>query len=155
MFIKNKKLCDLFQDSWNTLAKKRGYIAIVEGVLKNKSNTIKSFLVKNSQNLMYSSPDKGGQFAVTHYKVIKETENYSMLDVNIDTGRKNQIRVHMSEMGHHVIGDDKYGKPSNPIKRLGLHAYELSIIHPVTKKLLTFKSPVPKEFDILFDKKAK
>ena len=78
-----------------------------------------------------------------------------MLDVNIDTGRKNQIRVHMSEMGHHVIGDDKYGKPSNPIKRLGLHAYELSIIHPVTKKLLTFKAPVPKEFDILFDKKAK
>lgn len=153
MFIKNKRLCDAFQDDWNNLAKKRGYYAVVEGVLKEKQKTIKSFLVKNSQNLMYSSPDKGGQFAVTHYKVMEENENYSLLDVNIDTGRKNQIRVHLGEMGHHVIGDDKYGKPANPINRLGLHAYELSIIHPITKKLLTFTAPMPKEFMTLFDKK--
>lgn len=153
MFIKNKRLCDAFQDDWNNLAKKRGYYAVVEGVLKEKQKTIKSFLVKNSQNLMYSSPDKGGQFAVTHYKVMEENENYSLLDVNIDTGRKNQIRVHLGEMGHHVIGDDKYGKPANPINRLGLHAYELSITHPITKKLLTFTAPMPKEFMTLFDKK--
>lgn len=155
MFIKNKRLCDAFQDDWNNLAKKRGYYAVVEGVLKDKQKTIKSFLVKNSQNLMYSSPDKSGQFAVTHYKVMEENETYSLLDVNIDTGRKNQIRVHLGEMGHYVIGDDKYGKPSNPIKRLGLHAYELSIIHPITKKLLTFTAPMPKEFMSLFEKKTK
>lgn len=155
MFIKNKRLCDAFQDDWNNLAKKRGYYAVVEGVLKDKQKTIKSFLVKNSQNLMYSSHDKSGQFAVTHYKVMEENETYSLLDVNIDTGRKNQIRVHLGEMGHYVIGDDKYGKPSNPIKRLGLHAYELSIIHPITKKLLTFTAPMPKEFMTLFEKKTK
>lgn len=155
MFIKNKRLCDLFQDSWNTLAKKRGYYAIVEGVLKEKKKTIKSFLVKNSQNLMYSSFDKSGQFAVTNYEVMQENELYSLLDVNIETGRKNQIRVHLGELGHHVIGDDKYGNPKNPINRLGLHAYELSIVHPVSKKLLTFKAPMPKEFNSLFDKKTK
>ena len=83
MFIKNKRLCDLFQDSWNTLAKKRGYYAIVEGVLKEKKKTIKSFLVKNSQNLMYSSFDKSGQFAVTNYEVMQENELYSLLDVKI------------------------------------------------------------------------
>lgn len=155
MFVKNKKLCDLFQDSWNDLAKKRGYYAIVEGVPKRKSDTIKSFLVKNSQNLMYSSHDQRGQFAVTNYKVIDENETYSLLDVDIETGRKNQIRVHLGERGHHVIGDDKYGHPANPINRLGLHAYELSIVHPVTKKLLTFKAPIPKEFLKMFEKSVK
>lgn len=153
MFVKDKKLCDLLQDNWNDLMKKRGYIAIVEGLMEEKNKTIKSYLVKNSQNLMYSSKKKGeGQFAITHYKVIKENENYSMLDVNIDTGRKNQIRVHLGELGHHVIGDDKYGNPSNPLNRLGLHAYELQFIHPVSKKVMTFSAPVPKEFDALFEK---
>lgn len=153
MFVKDKKLCDLLQDNWNDLMQKRGYIAIVEGVMEEKSKTIKSYLVKNSQNLMYSSKKKGeGQFAITHYKVIKENETYSMLDVNIDTGRKNQIRVHLGELGHHVIGDDKYGNPSNPLNRLGLHAYELQFIHPVSKKLMTFTASTPKEFDTLFDK---
>ena len=153
MFVKDIKLALLLQDNWNNLMKKRGYIAIVEGVMEEKSKTIKSYLVKNSQNLMYSSKKKGeGQFAITHYKVIKENDTYSMLDVNIDTGRKNQIRVHLGELGHHVIGDDKYGEPSNPLKRLGLHAYELSFVHPVTNKLMTFTAPIPKEFDALFEK---
>ena len=153
MFVKDKHLCDLLQDSWNELMIKRGYIAIVEGVMEEKSKTIKSYLVKNSQNLMYSSKKKGeGQFAITHYKVLKENGNYSMLDVNIDTGRKNQIRVHLGELGHNVIGDDKYGQPSNPLKRLGLHAYELQFTHPISKKIMKFTAPVPKEFDGLFEK---
>ena len=86
---------------------------------------------------------------------MKENDNYSLLDVNIDTGRKNQIRVHVGEAGHYVIGDDKYGEPSNPIKRLGLHAYELDLTHPFTKKLMKFKAPMPKEFDSLFSGKWK
>lgn len=151
MFAKNKNICDLLQDKWNDLMIKRGYIAIVEGVLKEKSKTITSYLVKNSQNLMYSSKKKGeGQFAKTNYKVIKENDAYSMLDVNIETGRKNQIRVHLGEMGHYVIGDDKYGEPQNPLGRLGLHAYELSFTHPVSGKVMTFNAPIPKEFDDLF-----
>ena len=92
-----------------------------------------------------------GQLAITHYKVIKSNGTYSLLDVNIDTGRKNQIRVHLGEKGHYIIGDDKYGKPANPIKRLGLHAYELDLIHPFTGKLMKFTSPMPKEFGILMD----
>ena len=151
MVAKNEKIRDLLQENWNDLVSKRGYYAIVEGKLKQKVGTIKSYLKKNSQNMMYSSKKEGdGQFAVTHYKVIAESEKYSLLDVNIDSGRKNQIRVHLGDIGHHVIGDDKYGNPSNPIKRLGLHAYELDLEHPVTHKMMKFTSPMPKEFSILF-----
>ena len=151
MVAKNEKIRDLLQEKWNDLVSKRGYFAIVEGQMKEKQGTIKSYLKKNSQNMMYSSKKVGdGQLAITHYKVIKEIENYSLLDVNIDSGRKNQIRVHLGDLGHHVIGDDKYGNPSNPIKRLGLHAYELELEHPVTHKVMKFTAPMPKEFKTLF-----
>ena len=151
MVSKSVKLQEALQDKWNELITKRGYYAIVEGKMKEKSGTIKSYLKKNSQNMMYSSKKPGdGQLAITHYKVLQETENYSLLDVNIDSGRKNQIRVHLGDLGHHVIGDDKYGNPSNPIKRLGLHAYELDLKHPFTGKMLKFTAPIPKEFSILF-----
>ena len=152
MVAKNVKIQQALQNNWNDIVKKRGYYAIVEGEMEKKSDTIKSYLKKNSQNLMYSSKKAGdGQLAITHYKVIKSNGTYSLLDVNIDTGRKNQIRVHLGEKGHYIIGDDKYGKPANPIKRLGLHAYELDLIHPFTGKLMKFTSPMPKEFGILMD----
>ena len=151
MVAKNPKIQQALQDNWNEIVTKRGYYAIVEGRLKEKNGTIKSYLKKNSQNMMYSSKKQGdGQFAITRYKVLQEVEGYSLLDVHIDTGRKNQIRVHLGEMGHHVIGDDKYGEPSNPIKRLGLHAYELEFKHPFTGKVMKFTAPIPKEFKILF-----
>ena len=151
MVAKSVKLQQALQDKWNELVSKRGYYAIVEGHLDSKSGTVKSYLKKNSQNMMYSSKKPGdGQFAVTHYKVIQEIEGYSLVDVHIDSGRKNQIRVHMGDLGHHVIGDDKYGNPSNPIKRLGLHAYELELKHPFTGKVMRFTAPIPKEFSILF-----
>ncbi len=151
MVAKNQKLQQALQDNWNDLVKSRGYYAIVDGILENKTGTIKYYLKKNSQNMMYSSKkDKDGQFSVTHYKVIAETDKYSLLDVHIDSGRKNQIRVHLGDIGHHVVGDDKYGHPSNPLKRLGLHAYELELTHPLTGKNLKFVAPVPKEFKILF-----
>ena len=153
MVAKNVKIQQALQNNWNDIVKKRGYYAIVEGVMEKKSDTIKSYLKKNSQNLMYSSKKAGdGQLAITHYKVIKGNDKYTLLDVNIDTGRKNQIRVHLGEKGHHIIGDDKYGEPANPIKRLGLHAYELDLIHPFTGKLVKFTAPMPKIFDELFDK---
>ena len=152
MVAKNVKIQQALQNNWNDIVKKRGYYAIVEGEMEKRSDTIKSYLKKNSQNLMYSSKKAGdGQLAITHYKVIKSNGTYSLLDVNIDTGRKNQIRVHLGEKGHYIIGDDKYGKPANPIKRLGLHAYELDLIHPFTGKLMKFTSPMPKEFGILMD----
>lgn len=153
LFAKNEKIAHLLtdKDNWNQLVSKRGYYAIVDGVMENNSGTVKSYLKKNAQNMMYSSKKPGdGQLAVTHYKVMKRNDKYTLLDVNIDSGRKNQIRVHMGDLGHHIIGDDKYGEPSNPIKRLGLHAYCLEIRHPITKKLMVFKAPMPKEFESLF-----
>ena len=151
MVAKNPKLQEALQADWNNLVQKRGYYAIVEGQLENKSGTIKSYLKKNSQNMMYSSKKAGdGQLAITHYKVLEENENYSFLDVNIDSGRKNQIRVHLGDLGHHVIGDDKYGNPANPIHRLGLHAYELTLKHPFTGKIMKFTAPIPSEFKNIF-----
>ena len=150
MFAKNERIAHLLtdKDNWNQLVTKRGYYAVVEGVMENKSGTAKSYLKKNAQNMMYSSKKPGdGQLAITHYKVIKGNDKYTLLDVDIDSGRKNQIRVHMGDLGHYIIGDDKYGQPSNPIKRLGLHAYCLELRHPVSGKLLTFKAPMPKEFE--------
>lgn len=153
MVVKNQKLQQALQDDWNNLVTKRGYYAIVEGILKEKKGTITSFLKKNAQNMMYSSKKKGdGQYSITNFEVIKESDKYSLLDVNIDSGRKNQIRVHLGDIGHHVIGDDKYGNPSNPLKRLGLHAYQLDLKHPLTGKKLSFKAPMPKEFLTLFKK---
>ena len=151
MVAKNPNIQKLLQDNWNDIVTKRGYYAIVEGIMENKQGTVKSYLRKNAQNLMYSvkSP-KDSQLAITHYKVMQESEKYSLLDVNIDTGRKNQIRVHMGDLGHHVIGDDKYGEPANPLKRLGLHAYCLEFTHPIKKKKMRFEAPMPKEFKTLF-----
>ncbi|NLB48481.1 MAG: RluA family pseudouridine synthase [Erysipelotrichia bacterium] len=150
MVAKNFKIREALQEKWNETVTKRGYYAIVEGVMKKPEGTFKSYLKKNSQNLMYSSKRRGdGQLAITHYKQIKTNGTYSLLDVSIDTGRKNQIRVHLGESGHYVIGDDKYGKPSNPIGRLGLHAYALEFIHPFTGKKVSFNAPMPKDFDNL------
>ena len=153
MFAKNLKTQKMYQDKWNDLVLIRGYYAIVDGVMKEKKKTITSYLKSNSLNLMYSSDDKvHGKKAITHYTVVEENENYSLLDVNIDSGRKNQIRVHLGDLGHHIIGDDKYGNPTNPLKRLGLHAYCLKIRNPETNKIMTFKAKMPKEFNSLFKK---
>ena len=151
MFAKNSKIQEAFQEKWNDIVTKRGYYAIVEGHMEKPEDTIKSYLKKNAQNMMYSSKKSGdGQLAITHYKVLKESKDYSLLDVNIDTGRKNQIRVHLGERGHYIIGDDKYGNPSNPLKRLGLHAYCLEFKHPITNKKMRFLAKIPAEFEYLF-----
>lgn len=152
MVAKNVEIQQALQNKWNDIVTKRGYYAIVEGMMENPEGTFKSYLKKNTQNLMYSSKKSGdGQLAITHYKVMKTNGEYSLLDVSIDTGRKNQIRVHLGESGHYVIGDDKYGEPSNPIARLGLHAYALEFVHPFTGKKVSFSSPIPKPFEDLLN----
>lgn len=151
MFSKDEKLKNDLQDSWNQLVKKRGYYAIVEGKLEKKQGTYKSWLRETRTNIMYSSHTPGdGQEAITHYKVMKENSKFSLVDVHIDSGRKNQIRVHMMDLGHKIVGDTKYGAQTNPLKRLGLHAYELEFIHPYTKKIMSFNSNVPQTFTNLF-----
>src|SRR5699024_3217750 len=120
---------------------------LVEGKVKKQSDTITSWLKETKTHRMYSSSNKNdGQFAKTHYKVIQANDNFSLLEVHLDTGRKNQIRVHMHDLGHPVVGDKKYGAKTNAIRRLGLHAHTLSFTHPITSEVLTFKSPAPKAF---------
>lgn len=152
LVAKNEKIKNLLQHKWQEIVTKRQYIAICEGIFNVKSGVVKSYLKENVNHLMYSSNDKNGQFSVTHYKVIKQNKDYSMVEVNIDSGRKNQIRVHMGDLKHKVVGDEKYGPVSDPLKRLGLHAEILSFIHPITKKELVFKAKVPSCFNGLFKK---
>ena len=147
MFAKNPKIKDILQKEWSEIVLERGYYAIVEGKMKETEKTLINYLAENSLNLMYVTKDtKKGKKCITHYKVMNTNQNYSLLDVKIDTGRKNQIRVQLGNIGHYVIGDDKYGEPSDPIKRLGLHCYKLKFVHPITKKLYEFKTEMPKEF---------
>lgn len=149
---KKESLKDALQESWNDLVNDRGYYAIVEGKLEKKEGTIKSWLRKaEATNLMYSARKEGdGKLSITHYKVIKENDEYSLLDVHIDSGRKNQIRVHMKDIGHRIIGDETYGSSLNPISRLGLHAYSLDFKNPLNGKRYKFKTKMPKEFEELF-----
>ena len=139
---KKKKIRDKMQENWNTIVKKRGYLAIVNGKMTG-SGTIHTFLKENKQQFIYSA--KEGKEAITHYSIIKNNNNYSLVQVFIDTGRRNQIRVHLSEKGYPIVGDKKYKCKTNPIKRLCLHANILEFIHPVTKKLIHIESEIPIE----------
>lgn len=144
MFAKNQKVQKLYQDNWNTLAKKREYTAIVEGVT-NSSGHIESYLKQTKTLLVYSSKNKDGLLAITDYKKIKDNGKYSMLSILISTGRRNQIRCHMKDINHPILGDTRYGSKSN-IDRLLLHANKLEINNPINNKLMIFESNIPKEF---------
>lgn len=151
LFTKSYELKELLTKNWNTLVKERGYVAVVEGKMPKKQDTIINWLKETDTHLMYDSKKPGeGLKAITNYQVIKESQKYSLLNITIETGRKNQIRVAMSEMGHPVVGDDKYGKPSDPLKRLGLHAQTLKFKHPITKEIMSFKADIPAVFKKLF-----
>ena len=149
MFCKNEKIRDRLQENWNNVVKKRGYIALVDGKI-NGTGTIRSFLMEDKRQFVYSSKNGIGKEAITHYSVIKNNSNYSMLQVFIDTGRRNQIRVHLSEHGFPIVGDKKYRCKTNPIKRLCLHANILEFIHPVSTKIISIKCDVPDNFKQLF-----
>ena len=150
MFAKNERAKHLYQDNWNDIVKKRCYYAVIDGKMENKEGTIKSYLKENG-NMVYSVKDRSGKIAITEYKVLKEIKNISLLDINLRTGRKNQIRVHMKENKTPILGDLKYGEKSKLINRLALHAYKLELINPVTKKLLIFEASMPNEIKTLFE----
>lgn len=150
LFAKNFKMKEALQKKWQDIVTKRGYYAIVEGKMEKPEDTFKDYLSESSVHLMYVSGDKKhGKLCTTSYQVMGSNKLYSLLDVNIESGRKNQIRVQLGHRGHYVIGDDKYGEPSNPLNRLGLHAYELDLIHPFTGKKMKFNSPLPASFKAL------
>lgn len=159
VFAKNIKIHSMLKMRWNELVQLREYVAVADGILEEKSGTITNYLKENVNNIVYATNDPTGQKAVTHYEVTREHAHglYSLLRVKIDTGRKNQIRVHLRDLDHPIIGDDKYGKKQdgttvkNPIERLGLHASRLEFIHPVTKEVISISASMPMSFRNLFN----
>ncbi len=147
MFAKNEEAKNTMQHNWNNMVLNRKYLAVVEGTPDQAEGVIKSYLAENAEHEVYSTPDPTlGQLAVTRYKTLASKNGYTMLEVELDTGRKNQIRVHMKEMGHPITGDRRYGAKSSPIHRLALHAQTLRFAHPVTRKEMNFETPVPAGF---------
>lgn len=137
-------------NSWQQLVTDRRYLALVKGEFQQTRGRIQSWLTEDKKFVTHSSPvDNGGKYAVTHYNVLASSNGYSLVECELETGRKNQIRVHMADLGHPVVGDRKYGSDEDPMRRLGLHAYMLCFTHPVTGKHLRFETPVPYCFEKL------
>ena len=145
IFAKSERSKRYLQDNWADFTKK--YFTVVQGQLKEKEGEITSYLMENKAFTVYSVKDQDkGKLAKTGYKVLKESNKVSLLEIDLFTGRKHQIRVHLSEKGHPVVGDKVYGKSDKGAKRLALHSGSLQITHPVTKKEMTFETGIPKYF---------
>lgn len=147
VFARSERVQQLMQESWNATTKERTYVALVEGVPEPKQGMISSYLRESKALIVYSSqnPDNG-QLAATNYLVLKSANGYALLELELETGRKNQIRVHMQDIHHPIAGDTKYGATTDPIGRLGLHAEVLTFEHPITGATMRFDAPVPKSF---------
>lgn len=151
MFAKSERIQKLLQESWNETIQQRTYLAVTEGFVEPTYGTVQSYLVESKALTVYSTSNPEiGKEAITHYDTLAATQENSLLKVNLETGRKNQIRVHMKDLGHPIVGDEKYGAKTDPIGRLGLHAWVLSFIHPMTNEEMYFETSVPKKFRILF-----
>ncbi len=147
LFAKSEELKRKLQTNWDELVKTREYIAIVEGKPPKDKGVVRTWLKETKTLLVYSSNKMGdGKEAITHYRKVMGNSKFTMLDIIIDTGRKNQIRVHMKDLGCPIVGDKKYEAKTNPIRRMGLHANKLVIMHPDTKKELTFECDIPSSF---------
>lgn len=155
MFAKSEKVKHKIQESWETTISQRTYVGVVEGEVIPESGTITSWLTESKAFIVYSSQNPTqGRKAVTHYKRIQGNAHYSLLELQLETGRKHQIRVHMQEINHPIIGDKKYGSKLSPIRRMGLHARVLAFTHPTTGESCHFETPVPKKFLSLFSTRA-
>ncbi len=147
MLAKTVEAKEIMQHNWNNMVLNRKYVAVVEGQMESREGTIRSYLAETSQFEVYSTDDpEKGQLAVTRYKTLKVGNNYSLVEYELDTGRKNQIRVHSKDMGHPIVGDRKYGAASSPIHRLALHAMTLRFVHPISRKDMNFSTPIPASF---------
>ncbi len=147
LFAKNISAKETMQHNWNNMVLERRYLAVVEGCLEPAEGEIRSYLAENSEHEVYSTdkPDEG-QLAVTRYNTLRSRSGYSLVALNLATGRKNQIRVHMKEAGHPVAGDRRYGASGSPIHRLALHAETLRFVHPTSRRDMNFRCPMPASF---------
>ena len=151
LFAKNEGIKKQIQETWETTIAERSYVAVVEGQFEPPEGTITSWLKESSALIVYSHQSSQlGKKAVTHYKKLRGNAQFSLLQLNLETGRKHQIRVHMQDIHHPIIGDDKYGASVNPLRRMGLHAQVLAFTHPKTGKLCRFETPIPGKFLQLF-----
>lgn len=145
VFAKDEKTKNMLQKDWNSLVSVREYTAVVHGLMPKKSARLVDKLMETKTNLVYITKKQNGKEAITNYKVIKENSKYSLLKINIETGRKNQIRVQLENIGNPIVGDNKYGEKDD-MKRLYLHANKLKMFYPIMKKEMEFKTEVPVEF---------
>ena len=147
IFAKDESLMNEMRANWDFYVKERRYVCVTENIPARNEDTIESLLTQNEHLRVHSTNDETvGRLAITHYKVLQTRGRYALVDVEIFTGKKNQIRVHMSEMGCPIAGDIKYGAETNPVRRLMLHNYRLSFIHPVTGEMMRFTLPMPSVF---------
>ena len=151
VYAKDMETEQLLEHNWHQVVYDRRYVAVVSGEMEQDEGTIANWLKDNKAYVTYSSPtDNGGKYAVTHFHVLDRTTEHSLVEYKLETGRKNQIRVHSADMGHPVCGDPKYGNGDNPLHRLCLHAWLLCFTHPVTHEPMEFETPVPVAFRKLF-----
>ena len=147
LFAKSKEVALMFEEDWKNTVYDRRYVAVVCGEMEKQSGVVESWLKDNKAFITYSSPvDNGGKFAQTYYETLMVHKGYSLVELTLETGRKNQIRVHMADIGHPVVGDVKYGNGDNSLGRLCLHAYKLCFHHPLKKKDMEFETPFPAVF---------
>lgn len=153
LFAKSKEVALMFEEDWKNTVYDRRYVAVLCGEMEKAEGKVESWLKDNKAFVTYSSPtDNGGKFAQTYYRTLMTHKVYSLVELTLETGRKNQIRVHMADLGHPVVGDPKYGNGDNSLGRLCLHAYKLCFHHPVKKTDMEFETPFPKVFARPFPK---
>lgn len=147
LFAKSKEVALMFEEDWKNTVYDRRYVAVLCGEMEKAEGKVESWLKDNKAFVTYSSPtDNGGKFAQTYYRTLMTHKGYSLVELTLETGRKNQIRVHMADLGHPVVGDPKYGNGDNSLGRLCLHAYKLCFHHPIKKTDMEFETPFPKVF---------
>ncbi|MBR0046216.1 MAG: RluA family pseudouridine synthase [Bacteroidaceae bacterium] len=157
IFAKRRDIQRIFMDNWHDLVLDRRYVAVVQGNVQQDTGTVESWLTEGNRCVTQSSPvDNGGKYAVTHYKTLQRKNGYSLIELKLETGRKNQIRVHMQDIGHPIVGDFKYGYKNpdaeqnaahtSPAKRICLHAFTIAFRHPITGEFLKFETPYPSAF---------
>ena len=149
MYAKDEKTQHTLRDNWHDLVRDRRYVTIVQGEMEQDEGTVCSWLTDRKLYVSSSPTDDGGKYSVTHYHTIKRANGFSLLELQLETGRKNQIRVHMQSLGHPVVGDERYGCEMNPLERLALHAFKLCFYHPVTHEWMEFENPYPTPFKTL------
>jgi 23S rRNA pseudouridine1911/1915/1917 synthase len=147
IYAKDMNTEQILEKNWHDIVYDRRYVALLSGNMEEQQGTIANWLKDNKAYFTYSSPvDNGGKYAVTHFCVLEKNNTHSLVEFKLETGRKNQIRVHAADLGHPVCGDTKYGNGDDPLHRLCLHAYVLCFYHPVTRERMEFETPIPHSF---------